>query len=451
MHDQFPKLVRDAIEIWRAGVAAVDSARLVSSAVRVSPTSLSLGPHQFDLESIRRIVVVGAGKAGAGMARGLLKALGDELSVRKNLVGWVNVPDDCVGELPRIRLYGARPPGENLPTARVQSGTEKILDLVRQCSADDLCICLLSGGGSALLDLPLPSISLADQVATTAFLSASQANIQQLNTVRKQISEVKGGRLAAACRAPLVSLIISDVLGDPLDVIASGPTVADSSTRHDALAILKRFDPEETNIPISIRKVLRHSDRPAVRNSELAHVANVIVGNLRVAVDAANARARELGYQAGGKIAETLEGPADDIGRDLVQSLRRLETQSGSSAWIEGGEPVVRLVDPSKRGIGGRNQQVILAFADALPRQDWKPTKRFCALSGGTDGEDGPTDAAGAWLDDTTFSDISRLGLDSGRYLAHNDAYHFFAQLGTLLKTGPTNTNVGDLRILLSN
>src|SRR5262245_2053375 len=232
----------DALAIWHAGLVAVRSDRLVRDNLRVQGDRLVIGPEELPLAKIRRIAVVGAGKAGAGMAAGVEQALGPRLLEEKQVTGWVNVPADCVRPLAKIQLHAARPAGVNEPTAEGVFGAEKILEIVGSLGPDDLCLCLVSGGGSALLPAPVPGISLADKQALTRHLSAAGANITELNTVRKQLSRIKGGGLARACRAGrLVSLIISDVLGDPLDVIASGPTVPDTGTADDALAILERY------------------------------------------------------------------------------------------------------------------------------------------------------------------------------------------------------------------
>ncbi|MCH7727458.1 MAG: glycerate-2-kinase family protein, partial [Planctomycetes bacterium] len=208
--------------MWQAGVAAVQSDRLVRENVRVEGSHLLVGDKIVDLAPIQRIVVVGTGKAGAGMAQGIEVALGEPLMAEKKLVGWINVPADCVRELSRIKLHPARPAGVNEPTEEGVAGTEQILRLVGALGPNDLCLCLISGGGSALMPAPVDGISLQDKQAVTKFLSAAGANILQLNTVRKQLSRVKGNGLARACRAGrLISLIISDVIGDPLDIIAS--------------------------------------------------------------------------------------------------------------------------------------------------------------------------------------------------------------------------------------
>ena len=214
MHRSNQQLRTDALAVWQAGVTAVDSARLVEDRVHVEGEYLSIGADLFSLTKLRRIVVVGAGKAGAGMADGLERALGDRLLAEKGVAGWINVPEDCIRPLKRIHLHGARPAGVNEPTEAGVTGTMKILELVGSLSADDLCLCLLSGGGSALLPAPIPEITLADKQAVTKYLSAAGANIRELNAVRKQLSCIKGGGLARACRAGyLGTLIISDVPG----------------------------------------------------------------------------------------------------------------------------------------------------------------------------------------------------------------------------------------------
>ncbi|MGH7140349.1 MAG: DUF4147 domain-containing protein, partial [Pirellulales bacterium] len=233
---------RDALQIWRAGVAGVDSVRLVREAVSNEHGRLLIGEQTIPLGAVRHIKVVGAGKAGAGMAQGLLDALGDETIVAKQVSGCINLPADCVRPLPPLTLHAARPAGINEPTEDGVTGARRILEIASSLGHDDLCFCLISGGASALLPGPVDEISLADKVAVTRHLSAAGATINELNTVRKQLSRIKGGGLARACRAGrLIALIISDVLGDPLDIIASGPTVPDSGTPRQALDVLHRF------------------------------------------------------------------------------------------------------------------------------------------------------------------------------------------------------------------
>jgi len=442
----------DALAIWHAGLEAVRSDRLVRSAVQVRGDELIVAGQRLPLAGIRRLVVVGCGKAGAGMAAGLEQALGEPLMRDKQLAGWINVPADCVRPLQRIVLHGARPAGVNEPTAAGAAGADRILDLVRSLTPDDLCLCLISGGGSALLPAPVEGITLDDKLAVTRHLSAAGANIRQLNTVRKQLSRIKGGGLARACRAGrLISLIISDVLGDPLDVIASGPTVADPSTALEALAILEQFQARQAGIS---ERVLEYLQRAATQmtladRSPRCEVIHQVIGNLATAVAAAGQEAERRGYQTRTVAAQQLEGEAEPIGRQLAADALAMRAVGGRQCLVHGGEPTVKLVDRRLRGLGGRNQQLALAAAQYLA--DGQDTGHgLVLLSGGTDGEDGPTDAAGAVLDEAVLSAAVEQHLAADDYLARNDAYHFFAPLGGLIKTGPTHTNVCDLRVVLT-
>ena len=365
------QLREDALAIWQAGVRAVDSHRLVVEHVRVAGNLLYLGDEVISLDSVRRIVVVGAGKAGAGMSQGLEAALGDAVMAEKQLVGWVNVPEDCVRPLTRIHLHAARPAGVNEPTSAGVAGTRRILQLVESCGGNDLCICLLSGGGSALLPAPIEGITLADKQAVTKHLSAAGANISELNAVRKQLSRVKGGRLARACRAGrLRTLIISDVLGDPLDVIASGPTVPDRATARDALEVLERFAARQAGIDAHVFAVLERALHEAPpTEARVSDVLNSIIGNNAAAVDAAGIEAERRGYAHAMTSATSHEGLADEVGRHLARMAFRMHCEPGPDCLISGGEPVVRLVPAERRGLGGRNQQLALAALVELREQ----------------------------------------------------------------------------------
>ncbi len=454
-------LKSDALGIFHAAVDAVRSDRLVRENLRVEGERLMVGNEALPLASIRRIVVVGAGKAGAGMAAGVEQALGPRLLAEKHVSGWVNVPADCVQPLNRIHLHAARPAGVNEPTAEGVAGSERILELVGSLGPDDLCLCLISGGGSALLPAPLPGVSLADKQALTRHLSAAGANIEELNTVRKQLSRIKGGGLARACRAGrLVTLIISDVLGDSLDVIASGPTVENSTTAADSLAVLDRYGGASTSILQHLRSP--HSPLTTHRAPD-RRVTNLVIGNNALAVVAAGQEAVRRGYSPVMTAATTLEGPAEEIGVHLAALLREMATKRQPDCMITGGEPTVRLAPSEERGKGGRNQQLSLAaLADILDFGFWildskgsNPKSeiqnpKFALLSAGTDGEDGPTDAAGAILHNDLLTRLAATNLDPRDFLRRNDAYHFFEQLGGLVKTGPTHTNVCDLRVLLA-
>ncbi|HJN07769.1 MAG: DUF4147 domain-containing protein [Pirellulaceae bacterium] len=441
----------DALAIWHAGIQAVDSKQLILDNVHFDGDHLVVVDERFDLQHVRRLVVVGAGKAGAGMSRGLEEVLGDHRLAHNNVSGWINVPADCAGPLHRIVLHPARPAGVNEPTDAGVEGTRRILDLVESLDPDDLCICLLSGGGSALLPLPIDGISLADKQAITIFLSAAGANIQELNTVRKQLSLIKGGGLASACRAKLVTLIISDVIGDPLDLIASGPTIADSTTATDALAVLDKFVTDPSQIPSTIWEALKRKAGQPTTMPDLSHVSHFVIGNNAVAVDAAGMEAERRGYSHAMIAARSLEGQAEAVGEHLADMAIRMRDEPGPDCLITGGEPVVQLVPSGRRGLGGRNQQLVLAaLARLLARQGESPNPLtdIALLAGGTDGEDGPTDAAGALIDVEIVETLHRLQLDPATFLANNDAYHLFKQLDALIQTGPTHTNVCDLRVI---
>jgi glycerate 2-kinase len=314
-----------------------------------------------------------------------------------------------------------------------------------------------------LLPAPVPGVSLAEKHTITRLLSSAGANIRELNTVRKQLSLVKGGGLARACRAGhLVTLIISDVLGDPLDVIASGPTVLESAKAATALAVIERLIPDKEAVPPSIVKYLtskaaeKHrvpSANNVINTPYIPTTLNFIIGNNALAVDAAGIEAERRGYSHAMHAATSLEGPAEDVGVHLAQMARRMLTESGPDCLITGGEPTVKLALPELRGKGGRNQQLVLSALAELQSASLplslSPSLPLALLSAGTDGEDGPTDAAGAILGGPLLSKVQELGLDPHDYLRRNDAYHFFEPLGGLIKTGPTDTNVCDVRVVL--
>jgi glycerate 2-kinase len=457
----------DALAIWRAGLAAVDSERLVGEHIVVEGKLILVEDQPFSIDDYDRIIIVGAGKAGAGMAAGLEQVLNDwflAAGTSREVVGLVNVPADCVRALRWTTLHAARPAGVNEPTEAGVRGTSQILDFVRSLTDRDLCFCLLSGGGSALMPAPLPGITLADKQAVTRHLSASGANITELNTVRKQLSRIKGGGLAQASSAGrIMTLIISDVLGDPLDVIASGPTVADSATAQDALRVLQKFDARSAGISPQVFNVLERARGPSSRAEfESSRVMNIVIGNNATAVDAAGMEAERRGYSHSMIAARKLEGPAEEIGRHHAQMARSMTSTSGPDCLITGGEPTVQLAPANIRGKGGRNQQLVLAALDELQklqrlqRSDVgaataNPLDGMAILSGGTDGEDGPTDAAGAILDANIAAAARQRQLDASDYLRRNDAYHFFEPFGGLIKTGPTHTNVCDVRVVVVN
>ncbi len=444
------QLRRDALAIWQAGVAAVRADHLVQSQVQVAAGRwLVIGPWRLDLAAIGRIVVVGAGKAGAGMAEGLETALGPQLLREKQVTGWINVPENCVRPLRCIHLHAARPAGVNEPTADGVTGAREILRLVEQLGENDLCLALISGGGSALLPLPVDGITLDDKLAVTRFLSAAGAPIDELNTVRKQLSQIKGGGLARCCRSGrLVSLVISDILGDPLDLIASGPTVPNPGSPAAALEILARYDARGHGISARVFQALERQCSAPPAAAPVCQVDNLVIGNNNVAVEAAAREARSRGYHTTAQSAPASEGPAEQVGRQLADWALQAARTPGAHCLVSGGEPTVKLAPAERRGLGGRNQQLVLAAAEQWIGHD---CRGLVMLSGGTDGEDGPTDAAGAWLDGTVLEEARRRGLGIRDHLERNDAYHWFQPLAALIRTGPTDTNVCDVRVVLAD
>ncbi len=447
---------RQTVEaIWRAAVRAVDSAHLVELAIRVDCDQLVIAGQHIPLAALLRIEVVGAGKAGAGMALGAERVLS---SLGKPLSGWVNVPSDCVRPLQWITLHPARPAGLNEPTDAGVAGSEEILRRVSLLGKGDLCLVLISGGGSALLPAPIEGVSIADKAATIRQMSLAGAGIDELNCVRRQLSRIKGGGLARACRAQwLVTLVISDVIGDPLEVIASGPTIDFPPEPDRALQLLERFAPGFKGIPDSVVAALREQAATTVaffsekgrsfaeRKATLSRQVSII-GNNQTAVDAAQQKARSLGLDVR-VLGIGQAGEAKAVGRDLAEECLRIQpTLQRPLCLISGGEPVVHVEPRSGPQKGGRNQELALA---ALCRLIEPHATGITILSGGTDGEDGPTDAAGAFANSAVAHCAAQLHLDPQSFLADHNSYPFFQQTGGLLMTGPTHTNVMDVRVAL--
>ena len=453
-----PDLRAQALDIWHAAVHAAAPAPLVEAAARRELADLGTG----------RVLVVGCGKAGAEMAKGLEVALAG-----REIVGLVNVPEtsspppplrpgeggpenplrdgeggtrSVPGEVlvPRIRLHPARPAGSNFPTEAGVAGAEEMLALLASAGPDDTAVCLISGGGSALLPAPVAGVTLTEKLAVTKLLTGCGASIQEMNCVRKHLSRVKGGRLAEAFTGKqLISFIISDVVGDPLDVIASGPTAPDPTTFADAKAVLHRYH-LWPKLPAG---VAAHLDAgcagtiPDTPKSLPESVRNVVVGSNALALDAARARAEQLGYRVL-DLGPFVEGETREVATAMAGIVRNIRERgqplAAPACILIGGETTVSLGDST--GKGGRNQEFVLAMLAKLGPDGMRDV---VILSGGTDGEDGPTDAAGAVADETT------LLPDIGDYLSNHDAYHFFDATGGLIRTGLTGTNVTDVRVVL--
>lgn len=441
-------LLDDALRIWRGGVAAVAPERLLAEAIQLDGSLLTIETTSgdgvdLDLSRAGRLIVVGGGKAGTGMARGFEAALAPLVEAGR-IEGLLSVPANCVGPTQAIKLVGGRPAGVNEPRPEGAAATAEMLRLVSTASRDDVVVCLLSGGGSALMPAPAEGLTLDDKIAVAKVLAAAGATIDELNTVRQHLSLFKGGGLARACRAGrLVTLVISDVLGDPLDLIASGPTVEPNSTPADAFAVLERLrlsgEPRLSRVVNVLRaKVTEKRERVTTEATTL------VLANNATAVDAAGVEAERLGYSHAMDCARQSEGPAEEVGRHLAQMALRMRDAIEANepdCLITGGEPTVTLAPPEIRGTGGRNQQLVLA---AL--QELHDCRGIAIVSGGTDGEDGPTDAAGAMIDERIAAKLA--GADLADTLRRNDAYTLFDTADALLKTGPTKTNVCDLRVV---
>lgn len=436
-------------DIFNTALAAADPYNAVLKAASIEHNRLHIAGAQYDLTAFERIIVVGAGKATARMALALESLLGKMISA-----GLIVVKEGHTAPLSIIEQVEADHP---VPNEAGIAGAQRILQMVRASNEKTLVICLLAGGASALLVAPVAGVTLQDKQEATRLLLNAGASINELNAVRKHLSAVKGGRLAqAAYPARLVTLILSDVIGDLFDVIASGPTSPDNSTFAEAWAVIAKYGLQQ-KLPTRIADYLRRGIAGEVPETVKAHdpclcrTHNAIIAGLRQALAAAQEKAWQFGYVSR-IISETLQGEAREAARFLAQTARNeqaLMQLNERRCLLCGGETTVTV---RGTGRGGRNQELALAFAleiEGMPD--------VSLLSAGTDGTDGPTDAAGAMVDGNTASHASKLGIDPLRYLANNDSYAFFRQLDNMsnghshFKTGPTGTNVMDIQIVLLN
>ncbi|HEX7538926.1 MAG TPA: glycerate kinase [Syntrophales bacterium] len=429
---------RDVDDIFKAALDAVDPYAAVKNYIDRIRTICRE-------ESLKKIYVVGLGKAAYPMTHALVDAMRDRITAGVVVTKYGHASDGPL--LDNITIFEA---GHPVPDENGVAGASRAVELLRGADRDTLVICLISGGGSALFVAPSEGLTLDDKQVMTRILLKGGADVIELNTVRKHLSRVKAGRLAeAASPARVLSLILSDVIGDPLDFIASGPTSPDTTTWADALAIVTRYD-TAGEMPQKILQLLRDGsegkmpDTPKKGNPLFDRVENIIIGSNRIATEAARKKAMELGYEPVVLTTE-LQGEARDAARWLYRQV--LESQSCLASGrkkiclIAGGETTVTV---RGTGLGGRNTEMALAFAMAI-----EGTSGITFLSAGTDGTDGPTDAAGAIVDGRTIPKAGSLGLDPQSFLDDNDSYHFFEKTGSLFKTGPTGTNVMDLQIIL--
>ena len=417
---------------------AVDPAEAVRRQLRLAGDTLYVGAETYDLRRYREVYVVGGGKASVAMAQAVEEVLGDRITA-----GLVNTKYGYTAPLRRIAVNEA---GHPLPDENGMEGGRRMLALAERAGENALVICLISGGGSALLVSPAEGLTLADKQTLTNALLRCGATINEINALRKHLSQMKGGILArVAYPARVISLLLSDVVGNPLDVIASGPTVADTTTFADAYGVLEHYGIVD-QVPARVLARLRRGmageipDTPKPGDPIFANVQNLLVASNEIAADAAVARARELGFNTL-FLTNFVEGEAREVAK-VFAALAREVARSGRpvprpACIVAGGETTVTV---RGGGLGGRNQELCLA---AVPKVAGLPEVAVISLA--TDGSDGPTDASGAVADGDTMARAAAVGLDPWVHLAENDSYHFFQKLGDLLITGPTNTNVNDL------
>ncbi len=439
--------IRPLADIFTAALSAVDPYNDVRRAVKADGDTLLAGDASYDLSGFDRIVVVGAGKATARMARAVEEILGDKITDGVIVVKYSHTA--------ALRKIGQIEAGHPIPDEAGVNGTQKVIEMLKGADEKTLVICLFSGGGSALLVSPVEGITLEDKQLATDLLLKAGASIHELNAVRKHLSSVKGGGLGRiAYPATVITLNLSDVIGDRLDVIASGPTTADSSTFSDAWSVIEKYR-LTMKISDNVRGRLQRGiagkepETPKQGDACFAKTSSVIVGGLRHAVSAAKEKAEAMGFDTEVTTTE-LQGEAREAAGYLAGIAKKIKgslKQGGRKCLVSGGETTVAV---RGNGIGGRNQELALAFALEI-----EGTPGMAMLSAGTDGTDGPTDAAGAIVDGETTSKARSLGLDPTAYLENNDSYTFFQRLDALsgerhhLITGPTGTNVMDVQIVI--
>jgi len=437
------RIALDAIE---KSLKAVNPKEIVHSRVKLKGEILEIKDVSFDLSKYEKIFVLGGGKASGSMAEALEEILKDRIED-----GVIVIPKGTAVKykLKNIRLHESSHP---IPDKSSMMGARKILELAEKAGENDLVICLISGGGSSLMALPRGDISLEDKRKVTNMLLRCGATINEINVVRKHISSFKGGHLAKAVYpASLLGLLLSDVLGDPLDIIASGPTVPDSSTFDNAVSVLRRYGLwDET--PASVKRILsegvkgRISETPKGSDPIFKRVKNIIIGNNRLACLAALEEIKRKGLNAL-FLTSFMEGEARHIGTFFgaigkeLMIMDKPKPVFPPAGIIAGGETTVTVIG---NGIGGRNQEIPLSAALKIAGAEG-----IAIASASTDGIDGPTDAAGAIVDGKTISRSKKLGLNPEEFLRNNDSYSFFSRLGDLIMTGPTGTNVNDITILV--
>lgn len=436
-----------ATRILAAALEAVEPRAAVRRHLLREGETLWIGGRRYALDQYERILVVGAGKAGTPMTQAVVEILGERVSG-----GLVIVKEGHAGGARHVGPVAIHEASHPLPDGRGVAATAGMLEELGTTNERDLVICLISGGGSALLTAPVEGLTLEALRGVTNHLLKQGGDIHEVNSVRKTLDRVKGGGLArAAAPAEVLTLILSDVVGDPLDVIASGPTVPNPSSVQEALAVVEKYALDE-QLPAGVFGRLQQRARKEESEATLPEVdafrrvRNVLVGNNEMATKAALTQAGREGFNTH-LITTRMQGEAREVGGIYALIFQQLRHKGEPAALpaclVAGGETTVTV---RGEGLGGRNQELALAAIEGMAG-----LKDVALISLATDGGDGPTDAAGAVVTGETLQRAEAAGMDPAEYLARNDAYHFFEPLGDLLKTGPTQTNVNDLVVLLAS
>lgn len=439
-------ITRDVRKILQSSLEAVDASRVVRNCVNTKNGKIIICGKEFTSIG-RRISAVGIGKASVGMMIGLKKALRHQ-TTGGIVIAKAQHPIDSFASIDDFEIcYGDHP----VPSAKSIAATKKVIGYLNQSNENDLVICLISGGASSLMTLPIDGVSLEDIQSTTKSLLESGATIQEINTIRKHLDQVKGGGLIKFSNgARIISLIISDVIGDPLSVIASGPTAPDTTTFKNAWKILEKYHLQKS-IPSTIKNAIKNGLDGKIEetlkpgNPVFSKVDNRIIASNSLAVKAAIQKARELGYEASA-LEHCIMGEAREVGERLVWNWLKTSEEmpiAGKGRMLIGGGETT--VTKTGNGLGGRNLEVALGAVTLLRGNRGKALITFT-----TDGEDGPTDAAGAIVTDTTYENGHHIGVIPNEYLGNNDSYHYFEKVGGLIKSGSTGTNVMDMVILYS-